>query len=702
MRFRRILPPLFLLVVLALFIANALLLDRASLAFVRSSNPRDTLAGLPEPRFFTDPDSYAWLCHTRDMLMAGDWRIRHTHMDNAPYGRPMHWSHLLVWELAAHATLLQRFHPDMLLSPALEIAGRCAMPLFFLLFIPPIYVLYLRKLGFIPAAIFALSSVAFPFFSEIFTPLQPDHHVFQYLFPLITVTALSFGGWGRISDRPNAPSSSAPPSFWVRRLALPGYSSARRWFLLAGTAHACLLWIGASVWLVVHCALCIAALSALAPPTPGSRPAPRLWLSFLATALPLSVAFYLLEYAPRFPGMRLEVNHPLYWLFLVGTALALSRISSRRDFGFPRTLRSLLFPALLAAPLPLALLFGPGTWHALHDPFLERLHARHINEFLSYADTLRQLPFHPFVYIRLFLVPLVATPVLAFGSFSRVFPGGKHVLRPCAILNAIFLGLFFYQQRWGTPLAAVLLLSALFCLASLPVLSLDEHLRRPWRHCLAHPPFRSAAVVAVLLLLWFSDALWKCTRQILDTRAKGKNLMTPDIWVDCDLAKRAALRLAIASGSSGRDWLLAGNPSMAPVFYYFGGIQSIASLYWENADGWRTEASLLASHPDAIPPALLEDVRARGLTHVLVDHSSSFPELYLDVATGIRDPDRAYHDTLAGHLQLHPRLALPAPFLPDSVLSESLARTNLYALPHKGPNAFAPKHLSWTAFSLSP
>ena len=217
-----LLPPLFLLAVLSIFAADCILLDRASLAFVRSASPRDTLVGLPEPRFFTDPDAYAWLCHTRDMLLSDDWRIRHTHMDNAPYGRPMHWSHLLIWELAVHARILRCLHPGMLLSPALEIAGRCAMPLFFLLFMPPLYFAFCRKLGFLPAAAFALSSAAFSFFAEIFTPLQPDHHVFQYLFPLVTVTSLTFGGWGRVSDaaRDDLPFSNFP-SFWIRPLALP-------------------------------------------------------------------------------------------------------------------------------------------------------------------------------------------------------------------------------------------------------------------------------------------------------------------------------------------------------------------------------------------------------------------------------------------------------------------------------------------------
>ena len=682
---KKLLPPLFLLAVLAYFVADCFLLDRATVAFTRSASPRDTLVGLPEPRFFTDPDAYAWLCHTRDMLLAGDWRIRHTHMDNAPYGRPMHWSHLLIWELAAHARLLQRLHPDMLLSPALEIAGRCAMPFFFLLILPPLYFLCLRKLGFLPAAVFALSSVAFPFFSEIFTPLQPDHHVFQYLFPLVTVTALTFGGWGRVST--TSPSGNTPPSFWIRPLVLPSLSAARRWFLLAGAAHACLLWIGASVWLVVHCALCLAALAALAPPTPDSRPAPRLWRSFLSTSLPLSIVFYLLEYAPHFPGMRLEVNHPLYWLFLLGTVLALSRLDSSRNLLAPQTLRALIVPILLTLPLPLALLFGPASWHALHDPFLSRLHARYINEFLPYLSTLRAHPFHPFSAFRLFLVPFFAVPLLALWPRTSLSSGVRRTLRPHAILLLAFLTLTLYQQRWGTPLAAVLLSSSLVLLSLVPLSA-------------SSLPRRLAASFLVILAL---DAIWNVAATTIDLLRAAQNRYTPSHWISCDLRKRAALRLASTAAATpgGNSWVLAGFAPDAPVFYHFGGIPSLASFYWENAPGWHSEALLLSSPADAIPSSLLDGMRTRGLARVLVSPASDLPELYQFVATGSANPF-ATRKTLLGRLVHTPGTPPPPGFVPDSALSDLLSRTTLFSLPHKGSNTFAPEHLDWAAYALAP
>ena len=679
----------------AFFVANAFLLDRASLAFVRSASPRDTLSGLPEPRFFSDPDGYAWLCHARDMLRAGDWRIRHTHMDNAPHGRPMHWSHLLLWELAAHARLLQRLHPDMLLSPALEIAGRCAMPFFFLLFAIPLSAVAFRRLGAIPAALFVVSCAVFPYFAILFSPLLPDHHVFQFFFPFATFLCLSFGGWGRISTAPSAP----PAGIWFRLPALPPERTARRWFFAAGVFHAMLLWIGATVWLVVHAAICLAALSALAPDDDASRRAPRLWLSFALSSIPLSVAFYLLEYAPRFPGMRLEVNHPLYWLFLAGSLLALMALSAllpprnRNRNPSPRpsrfslrpSLATLLCAALLALPLPAALLFGPASWHALRDPFLQRLHARYIMEFVPYLRIAADSPLDPLLCFRLFIPLALAAAFFAFRRHAPASPA-PFLLRPAAVLVAFFTALLCIQNRWGTPLCAALLLPLLF----LPPLLVCR------RSPLSSPLLRRVA--AAFLVLFAADAAWCAATSAIDNLRAAENRYTPPHWVECDLAKRAALRLASAAASApdGDSWILAGSAPNAPVFYYFGGLPSLASFYWENAPGWHAEAPLL-SDPSPSASNALAIARSRGLTHLVVHENSDFPELYSFVASPASNPLLARRDSLLGRLSR--RLPPPHGFALEPALTEYVSRTNLYALPD---GCFAPKRLSWSVYTVSP
>jgi hypothetical protein len=80
--------------------------DQAAQAFNHSTIPANTIAGVPEPRFFTENDSYAWLAYVRDRLNSGDWRCGGPHMDNAPHGREMHWSHLLIWTLRGLATAI--------------------------------------------------------------------------------------------------------------------------------------------------------------------------------------------------------------------------------------------------------------------------------------------------------------------------------------------------------------------------------------------------------------------------------------------------------------------------------------------------------------------------------------------------------------------------------------------------------------------
>lgn len=661
----RLLPPLFLVAALAFFIANSWLLDRATVAATHSAIPPDTLSGIPEPRFFANPDSYAWLSHTRDMLLAGDWRIRHTHMDNAPAGRPMHWSHLLVWELAAHARLLQHLHPDIALSPALEIAGRCAMPIFALVFWIPIYVFLCRKLGFLPAAVWLAVSATIPFLNESASPLAPDHHLFQQSLIAATMLFLTFANWGRIATVPPLASPAPSTSFWLRLPPPPSESSARRWFAAAGACHAALLWIGATVWTVSHVVLCLAAMVSVAPSTPDSRPAPRLWLSFLSTALPLSIAFYLLEYAPHFPGMRLEINHPFHWLFLLGSILALSRISSPRKLLAPKTPRSFLVPALLVAPLPLALLFGPSSWHALHDPALRLLHGRYIEEFRPLFDRLRSQPFFPLMTFRFFLVPVLLAP---WFLCRRPSDASRSSIAPLRPLSAAILGyalLYVWQIRWGHLMAALLPLLAVFAVAMFAS-----------PQAAPAPSVRGANRLAFLFLaVLFLDVTFSAARSVLFLRHWNTPAHCPANWLHEDSVKRAALRFAVAL--RGNDSAaFAGLPAQAPAFYWFAGIPALASFYWENADGWHDEAAFFA---DTSPNASAARAIAarRSLSHLLLpDGSDVIPRLYADLAAR-RLPSR---NDLLVRLVASSRRSTPLPdwLTPDSDLSAALSITNYY------------------------
>src|SRR5690606_27491421 len=95
-----------LIMIAAIIIFFTVHTDRAARSFDATFVPPQTIPGLEEPRFFLDNDAYAWMAHTRDLMRSGGWRLRHTYMDNAPYGREMHWSHLLIWTIRGMASAI--------------------------------------------------------------------------------------------------------------------------------------------------------------------------------------------------------------------------------------------------------------------------------------------------------------------------------------------------------------------------------------------------------------------------------------------------------------------------------------------------------------------------------------------------------------------------------------------------------------------
>ena len=127
--------------------------DRSARAF--DARVVNAAPGATAPRFFLDNDSYAWLAHTRDLMNSGDWRIRHTFMDNAPFGRELHWSHPVLWGLQGLTTLFMRWN-QWPLARALDLAGVWIMPIFQFLVLSLAFGLFLRKLGWGAAGLFAV------------------------------------------------------------------------------------------------------------------------------------------------------------------------------------------------------------------------------------------------------------------------------------------------------------------------------------------------------------------------------------------------------------------------------------------------------------------------------------------------------------------------------------------------------------------
>lgn len=656
--------------------------DRTAQTFNQSTVPPNTIEGIPEPRFFLETDSYAWLAHTRDLMNSDDWRIRHTFMDNAPYGREMHWSHLLIWTLRGMTTAIMTA-TEWPVARALELAGVWVMPLFQFLFLSVSLWGISRKMGVLPAAGFTLVCLTYEPIAIAFSPLKPDHHAFQLFFVLASFVCLQFGGlgWVRTSK------SSIPAPVLLGFPTTPEQPEARQWMIASGVFGGLALWVGATVWLISLAIISLAMLPAL----PLFHRAPKdeicmpgLWRTWAASGCLVSLACYLLEYTPHHFSMRLEVNHPLYWVSWIGVALGLEQLARLRRPLTPRLALAarLAIPGLLALALPVAILLGPAAWHHMHDPFMQRLHGKYIVEFLPSLLLREGNWLSVLATFRAFLIALPWVGILLFLRRARTSQSQRLLFSAF-----VFVGLFFVagmlQQRWGFSLAAALVWLTLLLLTN--IFAPGGNTSPPL------PRLLGGLLVALILL----DAFHSDRSRLRLENNISINRALPESWIANTLKKRNALQWGLAAGTN--QWRFAGMAPEVPLLYYFSGIPSVASYYWENTAGWQAEAALLADVSPAADQALAI-ARERGLTHLVSSVHSSYPEVYFYVATGIHDPTYAALHTLDGRLTYEPFTNRPA----WTVIDEPLSQIGRGDYIFKTPDGYAKERLRYQVFAIQP
>jgi len=632
--------------------------DRAARAFERTLVPPNTIPGMAEPRFFLDNDAYAWMAHTRDLMASGDWRIRHTFMDNAPYGRDMHWSHLLIWSLRGIATAIMAV-AGWPAARAVELAGVWIMPIFQFICLGAFFVVLSKKLGWIPAALFCGLFLSLNGFVWGFHPMRPDHHGLQLCFVLGAFLCLQFGGMGW--TRTPAPKADSALSAF-RGLSLPDVPEARRWFAAAGALGGLALWVGATIWMFALVAMAAAAAAVLPlwrkSPRAEETYRPGLWRRWAWTGCAVGAFFYLLEYAPDHFAMRLEVNHPWFWIFWLGIAECLG-MAGKMDAGFGgktwnRKDRLLgMLGALAVLSLPLAIALGPPEWHQMREPVLQRLHARFIEEFRSLGSALGGTSLSSFLYLQLGLLPL-ALPWAGWLAWKSgpAAAQRRRILLPSLVFAALFLGLYLWQQRWGFFLAGGLAWLAMAALSDDLSTTSPARTRRGagW-----------IAAAALLANIFAADGM-----RLRSERLASTSESVIPAWVQSCVMKRMALQFGQAAGPE--RWRMIGLAAEAPMLYYFAGIQTVASYYWENAEGWKAESAFFADAPAG--RSARDIARARGLTHVCISLSPELPKLFWFVSTGRYSESEGMQKSLAGQLALKGGGHVPGWFRRDEKLSD--------------------------------
>lgn len=583
------------------------------------SNPARPTA--PQPwraeRFFVEPDSYYWLAYARDLRNSGEWRLRHTRADNAPYGREMHWSHLPIWSLLGLARLLETCAgtaPDL----SLELAGRALLPLCGWLFFSALYVLLGVRLGWRIAALTAATLATM--LNWNFHTLRPDHNGLQVAFFTAMALCLACGGMGWTRAQP-APAESpfAPPSA----------ERARRWFVAAGLLGAAGLWLGATVFLFALAALAVGAAATLLVLRPTAKTEtgelrPNLWRWWGLTGAATALAFYALEYVPGHVGLRLEVNHPLCALCWLGTTECLRALAQWKRAGgrwSPRD-RVLAGGGLLAAAgLPLLIVFGPEAWYWPRSLLMLRLHGHHINEFWTLFKVAGAR--WPGVFLHAFgLLLLAGGGTCALFFRRRLTFSQLTVLLPLGCLATVFLILYVWQIRWAPFALATEFLFAAFLLAA------AGELRREPRPDPVLRPF--LALLLALFIFHFADAAWRIVGPL---RLLWRVEKIDPAWLTALLHRNLMLQLRTQSG--GAPLRLMMPAEMAPAAYYFRVGDSIGSLYWENGAGLAAAAEFFA---DPLPGDRAREIaRERGITHVLMNEGAGDAVMFYHLATGNSD-----------------------------------------------------------------
>jgi hypothetical protein len=564
-----------------------------------------------EKSIFFDPDSYMWMSYAQRMAATGEWRIRHTALDNAPFGREVHWSQSITW-LAALAGRIRAALTGEAWIDAIPLAAIWLNPSILFVSLCFLFCALERRLGVLPALLAVAWMLSLFDLVSVFQPYRPDHESLHLGLFLTGALSLLCGGVGFTSDAPRDPALR-----WVALWTPPTLRSARRWFAAAGVAGGCGLWVGATPQAI---GLAIAGVGLFAGAVllkrdreQAGRFAPELFRVWARAGAATSLLLYALEYQPGPIAWRLEVNHPLFALtWLAGAELLVLAYRARSDARALATsdwIRGAVC-ALGALALPAALAFGGAPVHALRDPEMLRAH-EYISEFRSYFEVMPE----GFFAENYLLLPLCLPAALALLFAQRLDSAQRQVIWLACALALGFGALLFHAQRWADYYAVASVVLMAFTVAAGVSALRGVH--------------RALALVEIAAL--FAGAAFHLT----EARAARITELASGSVLDMDIAQRVMLKrfaVQLASRIDPRDArLMVGEPGMGPVLAYFGGFSSTTTLYWENLDGLRAASAFFDAASD---DEALRIAASRGLTHVVMPLVGDMPRLFHRVRSG--------------------------------------------------------------------
>jgi len=586
-----------------------------------------------------DNESYEWLDQTRQMFARGEWRVRHVDYENAPFGREEYSASAYRWWLGLIAWV-DHAASGRPLAMSVERAALFADPLLHMLLLAATTILVAWQFGVFPAAIISIGLVAlFPFAAEYLPGAPADHGLAQAcaiwsVLPLLAgIKAVHSAGAG--ADR-----------------------RARRWFLLAGVAGGIGMWISVAQQVPVLLGIGLGALMAAGleggdsakaqAGAAGTAP----WRTWALGGAAASLGAYLVEYYPAHMGsLQLRVIHPLYglawlgggellaqaagWLrqrkpdpgppnargVLAADAITAAWVERRRPVRSARDTVAGVLAAAAVAAVPVAM------WRARDLGFMEldlpalrltRLPdgpmATNLSAWVS-RDGMSAMAWAT-------LLPLLLIgPAIWLLGHRATGVGARASIAVALGPVLVALGFACRELSWwnGTDGALLALLAA--ATASMPGAGSQGPGRWGW-----------CGLVALAMLPGAVQIMPRAS-------ADGKSALNGAEMVglvERDLAHWLALH------ASGREALILAPSDETVTLYYYGGLRGLATLGWENRDGFGAAVRIASA---STPEEALELIEARKVTHIVVPSWDSHLDVYA------RNEPGQPEDTFMGRLQ---------------------------------------------------
>jgi len=584
-------------------------------------------------------DAQTWVRHALTLLEGDQIRLRWTDIDNAPYGREVHWNSAWAWTIAG-AGQLDHWLTGRPLPQAVErmTVWLPGVTLFAAMVLISGWAA--RRTGLLGGLLVAIAMGGHNRFYEGFFPAYVDHHglIAASVFTLVLGVVLMGMGWWRPAAAPETPLPESPRH--VRRAAV-----------VSALGGAFGMWVGAAS--VIPTIAFIGLAAALVTLVAGRRAAtqglkfePDAWRLWGRVGAGASLGFYVLEYFPQHLGVRLEVNHPFYALAWWGAGELLAELSTWWVGGCrPALLRwpRLALGAALAAVAPLTIVLFKAKVFTVADPFLAALHNQHIQEFLPLHKTLARLGTRPFIDVAI----IENIPLLLAGLALLVSRRRPLILLFCTAVCVLALGLSFWQSRWllnttGPFIVLSLVLAVVYFRG-------------------VRPALRWGVVLVAATVLYGVNSVRRilmAREDVVEMRISPADAYSP---LFRDVAR--ALRATQPTG----DIVLVSSPNSSTGIGYYGRFKTLGTLYWENNTGLKAAGSILAAR--SVDEAK-ELIRQHGVTHLAILSEENFIGPYFKLLNPTL-PDEEVKKTF-GHL----------------LLIDKVVPTWLQAIPYRLPDEF--------------